>query len=92
MDYNIYNYGVKGDGITNDTHAIQHAIDTCSAKGGGRIVFSKGVFLTGTLYMESNVEMHITVNATLLGSSNIDDYTHDTHKQLYPMRVIWTDV
>lgn len=50
---------------------------------GVRIVIQKGLFLTGTLYMKSNVELHIDVTAALIGSSDMNDYSKDTRKQLY---------
>ena len=83
MDYNVKEYGAIGDGIFVNTTAIQNAIDACNKHGGGRVVLENGVFVTGTLYMKSNVELYVDVTATILGSPNIDDYTQDTHVQLY---------
>lgn len=82
MDYNVREFGAVGDGITKDTEAIQKAIDVCSQKG-GRVVLSEGTFLTGTLFMKSNVDLHLEVNAALVGSSDISDYSLNTYKQLY---------
>lgn len=44
---NVKDYGAKGDGTTNDTLAIQAAIDACSTNGnGGGIVFvPSGIYL-----------------------------------------------
>jgi len=42
----VKSYGAKGDGITNDTAAIQVAIDACAAAGGGIVWFPVGRYKT----------------------------------------------
>ena len=44
-DYNVKDFGAMGDGKTLDHHAINAAIDTCVAHGGGRIVLPAGTYL-----------------------------------------------
>ncbi len=70
----VYDLGAKGDGQTPDTKAIQAAIDQCHQAGGGKVYLHSGRFLSGTLYLKSNVTLHIEAGAVLLGSENADDY------------------
>ena len=74
MEYFVKDHGAIGDGSTLNTVALQSVIDTCHQNGGGRVTVSDGVYMTGTLILKSNVELHITANATLLGSPRCEDY------------------
>ncbi len=67
-------YGAKPDGVTLCTSAIQKAIDVCADAGGGTVLLKGGRFLTGTLYMKSNVALEIAKDSVLLGSTNLADY------------------
>lgn len=72
--YNIKKYGAISDGITNNTVAIQKAIDEASAKGGGVVVIPAGRFVTGVIDIKSDVELHLANGAVLLGSPIRADY------------------
>jgi len=54
--------------------AIQVAIDEAYAAGGGRVELEKCVYSSGTLYLKSNVELHIPEGAVILGGSRPEDY------------------
>jgi polygalacturonase len=69
-EYLITNYGAVGDGKIINTTAIQKAIDVATTNGGGKIIVPKGIFLTGTIELKSNIELHIEAKAMLLGSTN----------------------
>ena len=70
----ITEYGAKADGITINTVAIQSAIDDCNKAGGGKVVIPAGRFVTGTLYLKSNVHLFLQSGAELLGSRSLADY------------------
>ncbi len=73
-DYRVTAFGAVADGKTLNTAAIQKAIDAANKNKGGRVVFSKGVFLSGSIVLKSNVELFFENGATLLGTANPDDY------------------
>ena len=74
MNYSVKEFGAVADGEIFDTSAIQKAVDTCSVAGGGSVLFEPGVYLTETIYLRSNVELHLTAGAKLQGSTDPDDY------------------
>ncbi|MBK8882034.1 MAG: right-handed parallel beta-helix repeat-containing protein [Bacteroidales bacterium] len=81
--YDVKDFGASGDSITTDTKSIQSAIDKCNSDGGGTVLLTQGKYRSGTLYLKSNVTLHIDAGAVLLGSTNIGDYTTDTYKMMY---------
>lgn len=62
-DFNIQNFGAKGDGKALNTKAIQKALDTCVKNGGGRVVVPKGTFLTGSIIIGNNTELNLEEGA-----------------------------
>lgn len=63
--FNAVDYGASPDDETLDSPAIQKAIDAAAQKGGGTVVFAKGTYLTGALFLKSNVELHIDEGVVL---------------------------
>ncbi|MDR2041232.1 MAG: glycoside hydrolase [Tannerella sp.] len=78
-DYDVREFGAVGDGIFLNSCIIQHAVDYIHAHGGGRLVFYPGAYVTGSIYLKSNVTLHIEQGATLLGSTNPWDYVKDPY-------------
>lgn len=72
-------FDIRSDGSTLNTNAIQRAIDFIHEKGGGTLVFSVGRYLTGTIYLKSNVTLHLEGGAVLLGSTHPFDYIKDPY-------------
>jgi hypothetical protein len=63
-----------GDGVTNATKAIQEAIDDCAKGNGGTVSFKPGQYVTGALFLKSNVYLRVSEGVTLLGSQDDADY------------------
>lgn len=70
----IRDFGAVGDGKTSCTAAIQKAIDECAARGGGTVRLPAGIWLTGTVYLESHLTLVLDKGCTLLGSRKHEDY------------------
>ena len=72
--YNITNYGAQSGGIIDNTEAFKKAIQACSENGGGIVLVPQGKFLTGSIHLESNINLQIEENAEIIFSTNPDDY------------------
>lgn len=67
-------FGAAADGVRLDTKPLQAAINAAAQAGGGTVLLSPGRYLSGTLFLKSNVTLHLSPGATLLGSPNLADY------------------
>ena len=66
-------YGAVNDGKTDNTTAIQTAIDRCAARGGGVLPISGGgTYVTGPIELRSRVVLRIVAPTVL---KNIADHT-----------------
>ncbi len=72
--FDIRDFGAVGDGKTLNTKYIQKAIEACFEAGGGRVLVAGGKYMTGSIRLKSNVELHIAADGVLLGSPNCSDY------------------
>ncbi len=70
----ICEFGAVGDGLTSCTQAIQAAIDDCAASGGGSVIIEDGEYVTGTVFMKSNVTLELRSTARLLAGLEPEDY------------------
>ena len=73
-DFVITDFGAIGDGKTKCTEAFNKAVLACNTAEGGRVVVPVGAFLTGPIHLKSNVNLHVSKGATLLFSTDYEDY------------------
>lgn len=70
---NVTDFGATGDGITKCTDAVNKAIKSLG-KAGGTLFFPMGLYVCGTIFLESNVTLYIDREAVISGSTDIEDY------------------
>lgn len=66
--------GAKTDGKTINTRLINRTIERLEKQGGGTLFFPAGRYLTGPIHLKSNITLELEAGATLLFSTNFDDY------------------
>jgi hypothetical protein len=70
----VKDFGATGNGITDDTNAIQRAIDTVYNQGGGVIVFPAGVYLITSVTLRENITYQ-GYGATIKRPAKQDEWT-----------------
>ncbi|MGV3587778.1 MAG: glycoside hydrolase family 28 protein [Adhaeribacter sp.] len=71
---NITDFGAVGDGLTKNTQAFEKAIAAAAAKGGGKVVIPRGLWLTGPIVLRSNINLHAEAGAMVIFSKDFNDY------------------
>lgn len=66
--------GAVGDGKMLNTAIINASIETLHKKGGGVIMVPAGLWLTGPIVLQSNINLHIARGATLLFTKDKREY------------------
>ena len=70
----VMDFGAKGDGMARDTEAIQSAIDCAASAGGGTVYLPAGTYVSGSIWLRNNIELHLNAGAVIKGSPDIKDY------------------
>lgn len=68
--FNVNDYGAIGN-HTLCTEAFQKAIDTASDRGGGKVIVPAGDYVSGPLFLRSNIEFEVCSGATIYFSNDI---------------------
>ena len=80
MLYNVIDYQVIGDGKTNNTKALNYLM-RIAEKTGGTVYFPAGNYVTGSIFLCSNITLYLDAGAVILGSACPEDYPYITQDQ-----------
>ena len=70
----VTEFGAVGDGVSECTEAVQAAIDSCAALGGGMVRIPEGTFLCRSLFLKDGVDLHLDKGAVLMGVEDPEAY------------------
>lgn len=70
----LSDFGAISGGRELCTEAFNKAIDALSKKGGGKLIITPGIWLTGPITLKSNIELHAQKGALVVFSTNKDLY------------------
>ncbi len=70
----ITDFGAQHEDKEKTTKAIALAVNTANELGGAIVDIPKGEWLTGRIYLKSNVNLHLEEGAKLIFSDNPNDY------------------
>jgi polygalacturonase len=65
---NVKAFGAVGDGKHLDSPAINQAIEACAQAGGGTVRLPAGTYLSGSIHLTNNINLHLDAGATILGA------------------------
>lgn len=83
MIIDITTLGAVGDGKKVNTAELQAAIDRCHEAGGGTVLVPRGTYVSGTVFLKSNVTLEIAAGGVLKASGDISDYREEVHHNRY---------
>ena len=89
----ITDFGAVNDGVTMNTEAFAKAMAHLAKAGGGRLVVPEGIWYTGPIQFEDNIDLHLDRGALILFSENLEDYPTlksdweglSTHRAISPL-------
>ena len=70
----VTDFGAVSDGVTLNTKAFADDISSLAKAGGGTLVVPEGIWYTGPIKFEDNINLHLERGALILFSENLEDY------------------
>ena len=68
-NFNVRDYGAKGDGVTLDSPAINAAIDAAAKAGGGTVRLPAGKYLSFSIRLKNNITLSLDDGSTLIAAT-----------------------
>ena len=76
--YNVKDFGAVGDGIHIDSEAINQAIQTAAAQGGGTVHIPAGEYACYSIRLASHIHLHLEQGATIVGAFPTETQGYDS--------------
>jgi polygalacturonase len=67
--YDVRAFGAVGDGKTIDSPAINKAIETAAAAGGGTVRFPAGIYLSYSIRLKNNITLYLDSGSKILAAN-----------------------
>jgi polygalacturonase len=71
--FDVKAFGAKGDGVTIDTPAINRAIETAAASGGGTVRLRAGNYLCYSIHLKSDVALFLDQGAVIIAADPLPE-------------------
>lgn len=87
-EFNACDYGAKSDGKTVCTEAIQKTIDACAMSGGGTVIFLRGTYMTGSIFLKDKVDLRVDEGVLVKGVQDESAYP-DVYTRVAGIETNW---
>ena len=69
-EFNVRDFGAKGNGKALDSPAIDRAIEAAASAGGGTVWIPAGTYVCGSIHLKSNIHLYLDPGCILLASKD----------------------
>jgi len=76
-NFNVRDYGAKGDSATLDSYAINRTIAAAAKAGGGTVYFPAGTYRSYSIRLQSRISLYLDQGATLLAATPVGEIGYD---------------
>lgn len=75
--FDVRHFDATGDGASDDTAALQSALDACASNGGGTVFVPAGTYRIRPIRMGSQTVLHLDAGAQLKATTKLEEYPHE---------------